>query len=126
MNRFYEIVPEPENEYDPNAVAIYLHGKKIGHVKKGRCSRIKNLLKSEKFKGSDLEMHGGNYKKVRYDYDKDQEYVETVEHKGYSVILTIYLQEEPKKEEPKSEPVKPEIKEEPKKVGFLGRLFGKK
>lgn len=31
-----DIVLEPENEYDPRAVALYLEGKKIGYVHKGR------------------------------------------------------------------------------------------
>ena len=31
-----DIVLEPENEYDPRAVALYLEGKKIGYVHRGR------------------------------------------------------------------------------------------
>lgn len=137
----YEIVPEPDNEFDPNAVAVYFHGEKIGYIKKGKCTRIKKLLKSKDFKRSYLEITGGKYKKIKYDYDDDKYFVETGETNGYSGVLTILMNEEPKKEEPqkedqnpepkkeepvKEEPIKPEIKEEPKKGGFFKKLFGKK
>ena len=139
--KLYEIIPEPENEYDPNAVAVYLQGKKIGYVKKGKCSRIKNLLKSKDYRGSNLDVGGGKYKRVKYDYDTGREYVETGEYDNYFASLTIYLNEEPKQEEVKKEDkkpepiktepikqesIKPEIKEDTKKGGFFSKLFGKK
>lgn len=35
-----DFVPEPQNPYDPNALAIHLHGRKIGYVPRQQASAI--------------------------------------------------------------------------------------
>lgn len=57
-----ELVPEPENEYDSNAVMVIVDGEKIGYIKKGSCSHVKNLLASDKILRIEAEIGGGNYK----------------------------------------------------------------
>lgn len=57
-----ELVPEPENEHDPNAIAVYADGVKIGYIKKGSTSRIRNIIKSRNITGMTLQIKGGNYK----------------------------------------------------------------
>lgn len=59
-----QLVPEPENEYDHNAIAILSDDKKIGHIKKGSCSHIKNLIKAGSIKKLELEVYGGKYKQI--------------------------------------------------------------
>lgn len=70
-----ELIPEPDNEYDPNAVRVEVGGVKIGHIKKGACSQVKNLLESPDFLGVRVEMGGGNYKTV-YENEDDKVCVE--------------------------------------------------
>lgn len=59
-----EFVYEPENEYDSNAIAIYVTGVKIGYVKKGATAHIRNLIESGKLESASCEIVGGNYKRL--------------------------------------------------------------
>ena len=42
------IIPEPDNPYDPNALRVMVGNTKIGYIKKGSCSRVKNTLNNPK------------------------------------------------------------------------------
>lgn len=63
-----EVVPEPENEHDPNALKVLLCGKKIGYVKKNQTDAVRALL------GQDLrvwvELEGGEAKVFEEDEDE--------------------------------------------------------
>lgn len=59
-----ELVPEPENEYDPNAIKVMVNGTKVGYIKKGSTSHVKNLLASPDFSGKSIEIYGGKYKQI--------------------------------------------------------------
>lgn len=64
-----ELIPEPDNEYDSNAVRVEVGGVKIGYIKKGNCSQVKSLLNSPEFIRVRVEMGGGEYKTVYEDED---------------------------------------------------------
>lgn len=64
-----ELIPEPENEYDPNAVMVVVDGEKIGYIKKGNCTHVKNLLAQGDARVS-VEIGGGKYKDVLEDDDR--------------------------------------------------------
>lgn len=84
-----ELIPEPENEHDKNAVRCEINGVKVGYVKKGSCSHVKNLLKSPDFKGIVLEkFYYGKVKKI-YDDDEGKVYVETDSLESPVVHLSI-------------------------------------
>lgn len=87
-----EVVPEPDNEHDPNAVAVKVDGVLVGYIKAGNCSRVKNLLKSPDFNGMDLEIAGGKYKQV-IEEDDDKFSIEKDEAPFFAV-LTIYTKEQ--------------------------------
>ena len=59
-----ELVPEPDNEFDSNAVKVVVNGIQVGYIKKGSCSRAKNLMKSPDFAGIDVDIIGGKYKQL--------------------------------------------------------------
>ena len=90
------LVPEPENEYDPNAVRVELDGIKVGYIKKGSCSQVKNLLKSDKYVRTTAETFGGKYKSLYVWEDDDGDSHERIE-KGdtgvYGVTVTIETKE---------------------------------
>lgn len=67
-----ELVPEPDNEYDRNAVAVVIDGAKVGYIKKGSASRVKNLLASPDFDHIETEIGGGPYKVVTEDGELDK------------------------------------------------------
>ena len=143
-----ELIPEPENEYDPNAVAVYIGGLKVAYIKKGSCSEVKNLLKSPKLAGIDAEMNGGKYKMLVPDPDDEDEEKLVIERgeSEYYVHLTVYVRdddeqtrkivnEELKKAQQTEElpPQEPEPKAKPKSgcmsyllilIGAFGLLVG--
>ena len=83
-----ELVPEPENEHDKNAVKVIVNGVLVGYIKKGSCTRVKNLMASPGFVGIEVSISGGKYKylcgyeddngneKIRVEKDKQPFYVD--------------------------------------------------
>ena len=91
-----ELVPEPENEHDSNAVRVELDGILVGYIKAGSCSRVKNLLKSDKYIRTTAETYGGPYKTLVETEDSRGDYREKVEKRDggqYGVKVTIECRE---------------------------------
>lgn len=71
-----ELIPEPDNEHDPNAVKVVANGVQVGYIKKGSCTRVKNLMKLSDFAGVDVSISGGKYKYIcEYEDDNGNEKV---------------------------------------------------
>ena len=84
-----ELIPEPENEHDSNAVRCDIEGVTVGYVKSGSCSHVKNLLASPDFKYVMIDkLLYGNAKRV-YSDDDGKNYVELKEFDGPVVHLII-------------------------------------
>lgn len=81
-----ELIPEPENEYDSNAVKVVVDDVHIGYIKKGSCSRVKNLLSSGRVTDIDCSIFGGKYKVV---WDRDEGYV--LEEDEYRFGATVEI-----------------------------------
>ena len=86
------LVPEPDNEYDPNAIMVQADGRCIGYVPKGSTAHIRKLMESGRITYLDLKIGGGKYKKVTEIDDDDYE-LERGEN-PYSAVLEIHLTEE--------------------------------
>lgn len=56
-----ELIPDPDNEHDPNAVAVYADKHLIGYIKAGNCSHVKRLLAAGNIQKIDLDVWGGPY-----------------------------------------------------------------
>lgn len=68
-----ELIPEPENQYDKNAVRVEVDGLQVGHIKKGSCSQVKNLLASPDFLRVEVDSMGlGGYKRICEEYEEDE------------------------------------------------------
>lgn len=81
-----ELVPEPENPHDPNAIKVCIDGVHVGYIKKGSISRVKNLLAgSGKVSG---EITGGPYKYVYMD-EHSEKYEMENGTAPYSVVISI-------------------------------------
>ena len=59
-----ELIPEPENPYDKNAVAVAITGAKIGHIPRDQTLWIKKLMKSGKIINMQVEVKGGPVRKI--------------------------------------------------------------
>lgn len=57
-----ELIPEPTNPHDPNAIKVVIDGQLVGYVKTGSCARILKLIKENRIARIDGEIYGGNYK----------------------------------------------------------------
>lgn len=117
-----ELVPEPTNEHDPNAVRVECGGVLIGYVKKGSCSRVKNLLKSPDFDHIEVEIGGGKYKRLYEDDDTGKIKVEK-DSCGFFADLYVFMRDGSAPAAPAAPPTA--ATPEPKKGGLLSRLFGK-
>lgn len=81
-----EFVFEPDNEYDPNAIAIYVEGEQIGYVERELTSHVRDLIESGKLKSAYCQIVGGKYKI----YDSVEESIERDEiNFGARIILNI-------------------------------------
>lgn len=90
-----ELLEEPENPYDANAIKVIIDGQLVGYIKKGSCSHIKNLIHTDCIKKISADIHGGKYKQVYEEFDDDKaDYVMKVatEESNYFVDITIHLE----------------------------------
>ena len=84
-----ELIPEPDNQYDSNAIRVEIEGVKVGYVKSGSCSHVKNLLKSPNFKYVMIDkLIYGNIKHI-YSDENDKDYIEVREYDSPVVHLMI-------------------------------------
>ena len=67
-----ELIPEPDNPYDPNAVKVIVDNIHVGYIKSGSCRHILNLLKEDRIIKIDCEIGGGKYKRLEYDLYEDK------------------------------------------------------
>ena len=91
-----DLVPEPDNPYDPNAIMVQANGLCIGHVPKGSTSHIRKLMESGRIQSMHLDIGGGKYKEV-YEDDDDKYEMDRGE-RPFSAVLELYLTEETNKE----------------------------
>lgn len=64
-----QLIEEPENEHDSNAVKVIADGVHVGYIKKGSCVHIKKLINENKINKITADIHGGKYKRVSSEYD---------------------------------------------------------
>ena len=71
-----ELIQEPENPYDENAVRVLVDGEMVGYIKKGETSQAKTLISALNYCGAEVESMGlGDYKLICED-DDGELYVE--------------------------------------------------
>ena len=63
----FELIPEPDNEFDPNAIKVIVEGYFLGYVSKGYAKQLKKFSDRSKFsfKG-EAHLLGGRYKELRF------------------------------------------------------------
>lgn len=69
-----KLVKEDNNQYDPNAVAVYADEIMIGYIKKGTAKHIRNVLDNHRIKSISLEITGGDYKILSCEEIEDDNY----------------------------------------------------
>lgn len=67
-----EVVPEPDNPYDKNAIKVIVDGEHIGYIKAGSCAHLLKVIRENRLVGIKCEIGGGPYKCVYKDYGEDE------------------------------------------------------
>lgn len=57
-----ELVPEPDNAYDANAIKVMADGKHVGYIKSGSCSHLLKCIQEQRIAGITCQIGGGPYK----------------------------------------------------------------
>lgn len=87
-----QLVPEPDNPYDPNAIKVVVDGVHVGYIKAGSCNHVLKLIQEDRIAKINCEIGGGRYKVLTEEYDdeKDKD-VFTIDRDktNYFVSLTI-------------------------------------
>lgn len=64
-----QLIPEPDNKYDPNAIRVDVGGIAVGYIPKENCAEVLNDLESGKIENVAYEIAGGAFKLLEEDYD---------------------------------------------------------
>lgn len=90
-----ELIEEPDNEVDPNAIMVVLNGVHVGYIKAGSCNRVKKRMRENRIKRVTARIFGGRYKYVSTDYDDNGNERYTLEkgERAFTVMLTLHLKD---------------------------------
>lgn len=83
-----DLIPEPTNEHDPNAIKVLIDGEHVGYIKAGSCSRVLKLINEDQIAKIDCRIRGGAYKYICICGD-DGEYESEKGKDSFSVEITI-------------------------------------
>jgi len=61
-----DLVPEPSNPHDKNAVKVLIAGQHVGYIKAGSCAHVLNLLRAGRILDIKADIRGGRWK-ANYD-----------------------------------------------------------
>lgn len=86
-----ELIPEPDNPYDPNAIKVVVDGEHVAYIKKGSCAHLLKVIREGRIEKIECIIGGGNFKYIQEDVDEDGEFSYTLvkESKPYYVWIHI-------------------------------------
>lgn len=64
-----DLVPEPDNPYDPNAIKVMVDGEHVAYIKSGSCKHLLKVIKEGRIKKIKCEIGGGRYKYISEGYN---------------------------------------------------------
>lgn len=89
-----ELVPEPDNPHDPNAIKVVVDGQHVGYIKAGSCAHLLKCLKEGRIGKMDVKMGGGKYKYISVDYNENGKEVYTLEKDELPFYVHLSIIEE--------------------------------
>lgn len=94
-----ELIDEPDNPKDPNAIAVYVCGHQIGYVPHGSTAHIRNVREKYGIQRITAEMGGGKYKIVFEDDDNEGCYsMDHGEAPNWAIVSISYRKTEKSEE----------------------------
>ena len=89
-----ELIPEPDNKYDPNAVRVVYGGITIGHIPRESCLDVLAVINEGRLLNVAVEITGGNFKLLEEDYDPVKDKSKYELETGYAeVAAKVYVKE---------------------------------
>lgn len=88
------LVPEPENQYDPNAIKVLFDGVLVGYIKRGSCGHIHKLIQDDRIVSISGEICGGPCKEL-IDTTGDPEDIELEDRTTDDFRVQIWIEEKP-------------------------------
>ena len=64
QNEPVELIQEPDNPHDPNAIKVVVAGKHIGYIKAGSCAHLNKVINEGRVEKVLCRISGGPYKAV--------------------------------------------------------------
>ena len=59
-----DLIPEPDNPHDPNAIRVYMNGKHIGYVPKEKTAKVRKFLSKIYEISAEVELDGDFWEDV--------------------------------------------------------------
>lgn len=107
--------PEPDNQYDPNAVKVLMNGLLVGYVKKESCSQVKELLNKKDFKAEVKSIQIGKFKQI------NGKSIDIENFAAPFITISMSYEEDPASEEAVKAPEAPK-EEKPDRTGKVKRI----
>lgn len=91
-----ELVPEPDNAYDPNAIKVMADGLHVGYIKAEDCAHLLECIREQRISRISCWIGGGPYKLLMEDYDIDKDkQVFTLERDKINLFVHLSVTELP-------------------------------
>ena len=87
-----ELVPEPENPHDPNAIMVLIDGAHVGYIKSGSCAHLLKVIREDRIEKIEANIFGGKCKYLcSFDADASrlEDYDLEKDEKPFGVYLSI-------------------------------------
>lgn len=89
-----ELLPEPDNQYDSDAIKAVADGITIGYIPKEKTAEVRGKLAGGRITRITYEITGGNYKQVDSDYDWEKDkYTYTISTGHAEISARVYVTE---------------------------------
>ena len=62
-----DLVPEPDNQYDPNAIKVVADGVLVGYVPAKKTKAVRKIMNEKEIVKAQCQIYGGDYKVLNYD-----------------------------------------------------------
>lgn len=84
-----QLIEEPENPYDKNAIKVIVDNRQIGHIKRNSCTHVKKLIRDNRIANITCKIGGGEYRVCTE--DDDGEYHVRKYTCRYYAVLTFFI-----------------------------------
>lgn len=88
-----ELVPEPDNPVDPNAIKVVIDGQHVGYIKSGSCAHLLKVISEGRIGRIGCQIGGGKYKYIDEDYNEDGDSIYTLEKDELAYFVHLKIEE---------------------------------